>query len=530
MRITILVAFTTFILASCTTGKNTYNETKSNRPNFLILVADDVSFDSFGFTGGGVAPDVTPNIDRLASEGLSFEKAFSTVAVCQPSRQSMLTGLIPNHYGSQGFFPMASGTPNLPALLKASGYMTGIIHKHHHLQPEEDFNWDFTNEELGLKVPDGMIGRTPDLLASGLKNLITNAEKENKPFFMFLGSADAHRPFHSDPPNKDIDFWGNGKFDIWYPDPSRIYEPDEITITPALPDIPEIRKDLANYASSVRRLDDAVGACIEVLEETGTSSSTIVMFVSDNGMPLAFGKFDAYLGSNHSPFLIRWPEKIKKGTKVENHLISLMDITPTILDIAGLPTPSPMDGRSLVPFLDGKAPDAWRESIVFIRNQDINYGDALATALKGNPNFTKELEAIDWVPSPEHEVEGTYVRDKEIRTFFDGKYGYIYNHCYQENAFEKGPMGTIVPYNGRSIRALKNAGKNDPKIKARYEFYMLRAREELYDWSTDPGSLINLAEDPAYAEVLNTAREGLHAYMESAKDPVKEDFRKLIQQ
>lgn len=527
MRISIYLAFVILFFASCGPIKTTSDQSESTRPNVLILVADDVSFDSFGFAGG-VAPDVTPNIDRLASEGISFQKAFSTVAVCQPSRQSMLTGLIPNHYGSQGFFPVKSGTPNLPAILRESGYMTGIIHKEHHLEPEEEFNWNYNNERLGLTQPDGMVGRTPNLIAGGLKKMILDAEDGDKPFFMVVGSADAHRPFHGDPPNKNIEFWGWGEVDISYPDPSRIYSPDEITVTPSLPDVPGIREDLAKYASSVRRLDDSVGECLKVLDETGAASNTIVIFVSDNGMPLPFGKFDTYLGSNHSPLLIRWPEKIKKGARNENNLISLMDVTPTILEIAGLPIPSPMDGRSLVPFLNGKTPELWRESIVFIRNQDINYGDALKTVLKRIPDFTKQLEAVGWKPSPEHKVEGTYVREKEIRSFYDGRYGYIYYDCYREDGLEIGPIGTIVPYNGRAVKILKEAGKTDKKVKARYESFLLRAPEELYDWSVDPGSTNNLATDPKYAEILSEARKGLLAYMESAKDPIIDDFKKFI--
>ncbi|MFY0654932.1 MAG: sulfatase [Cyclobacteriaceae bacterium] len=512
--------------SGCTNSGNSSEEQIS--PNILIIIADDVSYDSFGFAGG-VAPDVTPNIDRLANEGLSFAKAFSTVAVCQPSRQSMLTGLIPNHYGSQGFFPMKPGTPNLPTILRKAGYLTGIIHKQHHLQPEEDFNWNYENERLGLTDPDGMVGRNPKLIASGLRKMIDDADKEGKPFFMFAGSADAHRPFHGDPPNKNITFWGNGKVEISFPDPSRIYSPNEVTVTPALPDIRAIRTDLAKYASSIRRLDDMVGECLKVLDETNKSENTLVIFVSDNGMPLAFGKFDTYLGSNHSPLLMKWPKRIKKGTSIEKHLVSLMDITPTVLELAGLEIPSPIDGKSLVPFINNNTPETWRESIIFIRNQDIYYGDALKTVLKRNPDFSKKLEAIGWRPSTEHEVEGTHVRDKEIRTFYDGKYGYIYNNCYREDGLEKGSLGTIVPYNGQSIRAMRAAGESDPAVKKRFESYLLRAPEELYDWSKDPGSQVNLAGNPEYGEVLSKARKGLLNYMKSANDPLTEVFEDMIQ-
>ena len=126
--------------------------------------------------------------------------------------------------------------------------------------------------------------------------------------------------------------------------PSRIYEPEEVNVPPTLPDLPDIRKDLAKYASSVRRLDDTVGECLKVLDELGNEGSTLVIFVSDNGMPLPFAKFDCYLGSNRTPLLMRWPDRWQAPRKDNEHLVSLMDITPTVLELLGLPVPSPMDG------------------------------------------------------------------------------------------------------------------------------------------------------------------------------------------
>jgi N-sulfoglucosamine sulfohydrolase len=521
MKIRSILLLAVILLFAC-------KEEEQAPPNVLIIIADDVNYDSFGYTGEGVAPDVTPIRDRLASQSISFTNAFSTVAVCQPSRQSMLTGLIPHHYGSKGFFPIKSGTPTLPALLRESGYVTGTIHKKHHMLPLEDFNWTFDQEALGLTAPDGVVGRDPQMLAQGLQNAIERADEEGKPFFMVVSSADAHRPFHGDPPNKNIPFWGNGEVEISYPDPSRIYTANEVNLTPALPDIPAIREDLAKYASSVRRLDDSVGECLKVLDEMDKSDNTIVIFVADNGMPLAFAKFDTYFGSNHSPLLIRWPRHIEKAAEYD-HLVSLVDITPTILELTGLKISSPMDGRSLVPFINNQSPEEWRQSIVFIRNEDIYYGDGLNTVLNRDPEFTKRLEETGWKPS-DHEVEGTYVRKKEIRTFFDGRFGYIYNNCYRHDGLEAGPIGTIVPYNGVTIRAMKEAGKDDPEIRKRLENYLLRAPEEFYDWSKDPGSHRNLAYDPEYKQHLGNARLGLLEYMRKAEDPLINDFQRLIEQ
>lgn len=475
-----------------------------SRPNFLLITADDMSYDSPGFAGG-IAPDVTPNIDRLAAESFSFERAFSVVSVCQPSRQSMLCGLYPHNYGSAGFFPIKAGTPTLISLLGDAGYFTGNINKTDHMMPEESFNWAFEAQKAGYRN----YGRNPEKLAGALREVIELAEDQGKPFFMVVNSADPHRPFYGDERNSRQ----KGK------EPSRVYGPAEISIPPALPDLPGIRNDLAKYASSVRRLDDAVGKCLKVLEEKKKVSSTIVIFTSDHGMPLAFHKFDNYLGSNHTPLLIRWPKLNREHNVNKDNLVSLMDLTPTILELADVPVSDKLDGKSLVPFLQSRPTENWRESIVFIRNKDIYYG-------LGNRSteFIKEKESIGWEKRPDHPRKGNYSRDKEIRTYYDGHYGYIYNNCYEEDGLKLDSLGVIVPYGGRSLDAMRIASASDMTIKERYDFYLLRANEELYDWSIDPSSKQNLIQNPEYATILMEARKGLLQWMKSSNDPLAGEY------
>ena len=478
------------------------------RPNFLLITADDMSYDSPGITGG-VAPDVTPNIDLLAGESFSFERAFSTVSVCQPSRQSMLSGLYPHNYGSAGFFPMKDGIPALPSLLGAAGYFTGNINKTEHMLPEESFNWAFEAKRAGYRN----YGRDPEALAGALREVIELAEDQKKPFFMVVNSADPHRPFYGDPK----DSLRNSK------KPSRVYGPEEVSIPPALPDIPGIRIDLARYASSVKRLDDAVGACLKVLEEKQKVSSTVVIFTSDHGMPLPFAKFDSYLGSNRTPLLIRWP-KLKGEYNVDkHHLVSLMDLTPTILEMAGAPVPENLDGKSLLPFLEDRPAENWREAIVFLRNNDIYYRLGNKSA-----GFVREKELQGWEYRPDHRSKRTYSRNKEIRTYYDGHYGYIYNNCYKEDGFKLDSLGAIVPYGDPSLTAMRIASATDMLIKQRYAFYLLRANEELYDWSKDPGSTHNLAKDPEYSGVLSGARKGLLQWMKSSDDPLVDEYLNFV--
>jgi N-sulfoglucosamine sulfohydrolase len=426
----------------------------------------------------------------------------------------MLSGHYPHNYGSAGFFPMKEGIPTLPALLREAGYVTGNINKTGHMAPIESFNWTFEASREGYMRP----GRDPQALAGALREVVEMAEEQEKPFFMVVNSSDPHRPFHGD----------KSDFDLNAKEPSRIYSPEEVTVPPTLPDLPGIRTDLAKYASSVRRLDDAVGECIKVLEEKQKLSSTLVIFTSDHGMPLPFGKFDAYLESNHTPLLFRWPELIPEPAVDREHLVSLVDLTPTLLELAGVPVAENLDGKSLVPFLENRSPESWREGIVFLRNKDIYYGSIIARRIDENPDLTKNLERIGWVLRPDHPSEGTYSRDKEIRCYYDGQYGYVYNDCYREDALEIGPLGLIVPYPDASSRAMEKASSTDLSVKERYEFYLLRAPEELYDWSTDPGGWNNLIGDPEYSDVLTTLRAGLLEWMKSSNDPLTAVYQKYL--
>jgi N-sulfoglucosamine sulfohydrolase len=494
-----------------------------NRLNVLLIVADDLSYDSLEFAGG-VAPDVTPNLDQLYRESISFKNAFGTASVCQPSRQSMLTGLLPHNYGSCGFFPIKKKVSTLPSILAEHGYVTGNIHKIHHMKPKEIFGWNFTNVSLGLHDADGVVGRDPSAFAKGLKHLIKAADQRNAPFFLVANSADPHRPFVGDPVQFNDWFFGYEAVEL--PLPSREYTREEVRVPDTLVDVPGVRMDLARYASSVRRLDDTVGACLAVLDEFEKADSTLVIFVSDNGMPLPFGKFDTYFESNHTPLLIRLPGK--RANVNDTHLVSLMDITPTVLDLIGIPVPQGLDGRSLRPLIEGKDAADWREEIVFLRYEDIYYGDGLKHRLKNEPDFTEKLESWGWVPRTDHEVDGTYTRTRRQRCYFDGRFAYIYNDWYREDGLDFAPMGAGVPYPDRAYFGLNQAAGKNKDAADRVNTYLLRAPEELYDWTKDPASLDNLARNPEFAVQLKTSRENLRQWMQNNDDPLLNDFETKI--
>jgi N-sulfoglucosamine sulfohydrolase len=490
----------------------------ANRPNFLIMIADDMNYDSPGFAGG-VAPDVTPNLDRLAGESMLFTKAHVTVSVCQPSRQSMFSGKYPHRYGGVGFFPMAKGTPTVGAQLGKAGYLTAGLNKLWHTLPMEDFAWDLKSDEMELGFSGHGLGRIPGALARGVSKSIAAAKEQGKPFFVVVNSDDPHRPFHGSPGEA-----GTFKEDLkLIPAPSRVYGPDDVTVPACMPDLPGIREDLARYASSVRRLDDTVGACLETLREAGHEDDTVVIFLSDNGIPLLFGKFETYLGSTLTPLLVRWPGHIKAGRVDDRHLVSMVDITPTLLELAGAPQIPDVDGRSLVPLLMGGRDVPWRDYLVTLRYEEIYYGIFIRGNLRGDPAFVDKLKAQGWIDRPDHEAEGTMSRSMNKRCVNDGQYGYIFNHWFDAERPKQ-----AYPYGDPGVDAMRAAAAEDPKVAQRLAFYTHRSKEELYDWASDPGSWTNLVEDADHRQGLRKLRRALLRWMEQTGDPVKEDYRSYL--
>ena len=228
--------------------------------NILLFTADDMNFDSSGVCGGPVK-DLTPHIDALAAQGLRFEHACSVVAVCQPSRQVMLTGLYPHRSGSMGFFPLKPEVRTLNEQLHDAGYLISTFGKNAHHQPAEKFHAD--------PATDG-ISRHPSKLAEATRKFLKTAREQGRPFFHNVNCYDPHRPFIGMTGPDDL---AGGEA------PSRRVTPEEITRVPGfLEDLPDIRHELAGYYTNVRRLDDALGAVLKMLDEEGFADNTLVVF------------------------------------------------------------------------------------------------------------------------------------------------------------------------------------------------------------------------------------------------------------
>jgi N-sulfoglucosamine sulfohydrolase len=437
--------------------------------NVLLIVADDLDWRSVGVYGSPI-PDATPNIDRLAREGMRFERAYVTVSLCQPSRAVWMTGRYPHRNGAMGFDPIRPDVPTLVEALHAAGYRTGILGGLDHVVPTRIDAWD---EAVGFDALGA--GRNPGRYYVRSFAFLERARASKKPFFLMVNLGDAHRPF----PGSDAE---TRLARLDYPTvPS--YRVDGISVPAFLPDLPEIRRELARYQAAVSRADRSVGAVRGAHADAGDAGDTRVSFLSDNGMAMPFAKANCWDRSTRTPWIVRWPGLVRPGTQDAKHFVSGVDLAPTLLDAAGLPQLPGGDGRSFVPLLQG-VKQAGRDH-VFTQLDKNRHGD----------------------PFP-------------MRAVRDASFGYIFNAWSDGNTrFRSAAMG------GSAMEAIREAAQRRPALRARLRHLELRVPEELYDYRTDPDALLNLVADPAYATELKGLRGELLAQMERTQDPQLEAFR-----
>ncbi len=296
----------------------THNE---SRPNFVLIMGDDISIDDFGCYGH---PHIrTPNVDKLAASGMRFTNAYLTTSQCSPTRCSVITGRYPHNTGAPELhMHLPQGQPLFPLVLKDAGYYTASVGKWHlGSYPKRAFSF-----RAGGKGPGGQT------------NWISALQKrpKDKPFFFWFSSYDAHRRWSTD-------------------EHATPHKQSDAVIPPYMADMPGTRKDLAQYYDEVHRLDRYVGKIVEELQQQNVLENTIIIFMADNGRPFPRCKTWLYDSGIKTPFIVQWPKAINKAPAVCNSLISAIDIAPTILELAGLQPPCAIQGISFAPLLKDPA-------------------------------------------------------------------------------------------------------------------------------------------------------------------------------
>jgi N-sulfoglucosamine sulfohydrolase len=435
------------------------------RLNIVLITADDMNFDSSDVYGGPVQ-DLTPNLDRLAGDGMRFHYAYSTVAVCQPVREIMHTGLYPHRNGAMGFFPLKPEVRTLNQQLHDAGYLISMIGKNPHYQPAENFCVDFTETR---------ISRHPSQLAAATRKFVAQARDQQKPFFHHVNCTDPHRPFIGAGSASDL---AGGE------PPSRWIKPEEITRLPGfLEELPDVRREVTCYYTSVRRLDDCVGAVLQGLKDAGVEDNTLIMFYGgDHGMAFPFAKSNDYENSSRGALIVRWSGVIQPGGVDRDHLVSTLDFTPTLLEAAGLPALPHLDGRSFAPVLKGGKLPGWDRVFTFY-----------------NAN-----SAGQWFP---------------MRCLRTKDRSYIWNAWSDgQKTYRAENMG------GLTWKALLAAAATNAAIKARTELYLHRVPEEFYDMTNDGCERRNRIDDPARQAEIQAMRDELLALLRRTGDPLAEAF------
>jgi arylsulfatase A-like enzyme len=304
---------------------------KSGQPNIILIVSDDHSAPFLGCYG---YPEIkTPNIDKLAAEGIIFKKAYTTAPQCVLSRAAIMTGRNTLDIQMTRFSaPLDASVISYPELLRKGGYHTGIVGRSFHLDgnrrvPEtvavlEKYHLEtFKNRVDYLKVSGNR-----DTIFQQYTEFLNQAPK-GKPFFVQVGYSDPHRVFNA----KNFE-----------PDP------EKISIPAHWPDTKLLREDFAAYLGEIQRLDGDVGRVLDDLKKRGLDQNTLVVFIGDNGGALLRGKGTLYDLGIHVPLIMRYPGLIKAG-QTSDALVSGIDIAPTFLSVAGLSLPKEITGRNLTP-------------------------------------------------------------------------------------------------------------------------------------------------------------------------------------
>lgn len=426
---------------------NKPQEDRTTRPNIILIIADDMAWDDAGVYGH---PHIkTPHIDQLARDGMLFHNAFLTASSCSPSRASIITGTYPHQTDAEQLhWPIPANRLTFVERLRSAGYWTAQAGKWHFgdaikdrfdlIAPENTAGFVFqANQENSQKA-------TTENDGSGCQKWtsVLNQRVPDKPFFLWLAAVDPHRPY--DQPDHPT------------------HTPEMVRIPPYLPDNEQVRNDFVNYYEEIHRMDRYIGELVADLDAQELSENTLILFISDNGRPFPREKTTLYDGGIKTPWIVKWPNQIQKGSETEM-LVSSIDIATTCLSLAGAQVDAVFEGKDFSPLFQ-----------------------------QGNEQIREYIYAEDhW-----HDFED-YAR--AIRST---EYKYIRN--FYPDLPNTPPADALRSPTFQSMLALKESNSLSEVQMAC--FVEPRAEEELYHIPSDPHELTNLAGDPAHQDLLDQLR------------------------
>jgi N-sulfoglucosamine sulfohydrolase len=420
-------------------GKDKY---KQARPNIVMVITHDTGQNIGCYEGCSVS---TPNLSRLAAEGIVFNNYFCTAPQCSPSRGSIITGRYPHQHGIMGLthrgWELNQEEKTLGMYFQDSGYRTYLFGLQHESSDATRLGYE-TVCNTAVKAED-VSHLVADFIHQEGKDISCGLQKE--PFFAMVGFWETHRPFNR-PGYEYID-------------------PEGIELPPYLPDTPGIRQDVARFYGQVKAVDAAIGVIRQAIQDARLDENTVFIFTTDHGPAFPRAKGTLYDPGTKTALVMRCPEGIQTGV-ICDELLSNVDLLPTLLEITGSKVPEEVVGRSFAALLCGEE-------------------------CKPRTHVFTELTWHD--------------RYNPMRAIRTERYKYIQN-------FEERMPLVYVP---RDI--LKElAGE---QVIADY-YGAVRPAEELYDLSSDPNEMQNIADNPQYADVKQKLKDELRKWMSETNDPL----------
>jgi arylsulfatase A-like enzyme len=426
------VAVGVFVLSAVTASAQ-------DRPNILWLSSED-NGPQLGAYGDAYA--TTPALDALAARGVRYTRAWATAPVCAPSRTAIITGVLQQTTGGHHMrseVPLPAGVRMFPALLREAGYYTSNNVKEDYNHPTPPGVWDESSATAHWR-----------------------RRRAGQPFFAVFNSVTTHESQIRKRPHTPV------------------HDPANVRVPPYHPDTPEVRQDRAQYYDKLSEMDTEVAERLGQLAADGLAESTIVFYWGDHGVGLPRGKRWLYPAGLDVPLIVHVPERFRHLApdgyaegKALDRLVSLLDLGPTALSLAGITPPAWMQGRAFM----GRhraAPRRWLHA--------------------GRDRMDERVDLS--------------------RAIGDGRYLYIRNFRpdrlqgeYLAYMFE---TPTTQVWKARHV-----AGRLDAVQEA---FWTEKAPEELYDVTTDPDAVRNLAADPAHVDTLTRMREALRAHLRETRD------------
>jgi len=439
--------------------------------NVVLFVTDDQGQDA-GCYGNAVIK--TPHLDALAADATRFDYAYCTTASCSPSRSVILAGLYSHATGQYGLehsyhhFRSFENLKSLPVRLSEAGYRTARVGKFH-VGPERAYRFD-----------EVLPGNPRNAVAMAERSRALIEAESDRPFFLYFCTSDPHRGGGTaDEIPERPDRFGNKPRGQSYPGVEPVhYDPAEVVVPPFLPDTPACRAELAQYYESVSRVDAGLGRLIEILKRASKYDDTLIVYISDNGIPFPGAKTTAYEPGLRLPCIVRNPYAEEHGA-VSRAMVSWVDITPTILDFAGVEQSDrdELHGRSFLPILSEEQPDGWNE-------------------VYASHTF--------------HEVTMYY----PMRAVRSGRYKLIWNIAHPLPF----PFASDL-WNSATWQVTYRQGDEAPYGQRTVKDFIHRPQFELYDLERDPHEVHNLAADDDHRHVLADLQRKLKHFQRRSSDP-----------